>query len=373
MQGFLRHGRGMALLVGVLVASGGLARSASADPIDFRASTAVPNPGFEPGARRLTRTRPDALAGAWQHAPLPAIVPDSPADVILVEGTEEGAEPAATDLPPVLVTAPRVGDGVPRATVPTTSSFARVGPNRQPVWTTHRRFATTRAYVNAPWQVEFESWWEGKFKKDGSERHRYLEEVSIGLPGRVQLDLYWRVQHETGEPTRYSDFQIEARWALAPWNCLPLNPTLYGEYKILDDEPDVLEGKVLFAAELGRRWQWALNFFYERQLGGGEEVEMGFSQAFSYTVCDPSFSLGVEMKLEHVTEKGARDDPEIEFLLGPTIQWRPTRTTHIDIAPLFGLTDDSPDAQIYVVFGIDLFPGTSHAPSASLPTSSRAR
>jgi hypothetical protein len=46
---------------------------------------------------------------------------------------------------------------------------------------------------------------------------------------------------------------------------------------------------------------------------------------------------------------------------------------HIDVAPLFGLTDESPDVQVWVVLSIELWPGSSRTPSATLPTSSRAR
>ena len=360
--------RGTSLIAGVLALSLATAAGAAADEGDPWTRL---TPRDVAGQGRLTRRRrPDDSGLEGFKAALAEISgSDSDTDVAAPAPTD------AQDLPPVLVTAPRVEDGFGRGTPirQARSSFDRVGPNRQPLWTTHRRFASTRAYVNAPWQVEFESWWEGKFKKSGDERHRYLQEVGIGLPGRVQLDFYWRVQHETGEDTRWSDFQIEGRWALAKWDCLLWNPTIYLEYKLLEDEPDVFEAKLLLADDIGCRWQWAANLFYERQLGGSKEVEMGISAALGYTVCDPSFSVGIEAKFEHVTEAGARDDPEIAFLLGPTIQWRPTRNTHLDIAPLFGLTDDSPDAQVYVVFGIDLFPGTSQGRTASLPTSSRAR
>ena len=31
-------------------------------------------------------------------------------------------------------------------------------------------------------------------------------------------------------------------------------------------------------------------------------------------------------------------------------------STHLDIAPLFGVTDDAPSMKLYVVFGIDIGP-----------------
>jgi len=38
-------------------------------------------------------------------------------------------------------------------------------------------------------------------------------------------------------------------------------------------------------------------------------------------------------------------------LLGPSIQYRPLPQMTINFAPLVGLTDDSPDAQIYLNLG----------------------
>jgi hypothetical protein len=50
----------------------------------------------------------------------------------------------------------------------------------------------------------------------------------------------------------------------------------------------------------------------------------------------------------------------MEVLLGPSFQWRPTPRTHLDVVPLVGLTDESPDAQVFLVFGIDLGPSEKH-------------
>lgn len=321
----------------------------------------------DPALARVDRAELAAGAGAGLRAPAVewAALPGDPAPT--------QAEP----LPPVVVDVAPPGSPTRTSSAPTdlgrVPSFStRVGPNRQPAWTTHRRFATVRSYVIAPGQVELESWWEGKFKKSGDERHRWLEEISLGLPNRFQVDLYWRIQSETGEATRASDLQVEVRHALAPWGCLPLNPTLYGEWKVLEGQPDVAEGKLLLSDELGPRAQWSFNVFYERQLGGEEEVEWGASLGVGFSVCDPKLSVGVEAVYENTTVRGARGDPEQEVLLGPTIQWRPLRGVHLDVAPLLGLTDDSPDVQVWVVLGIDLLPGTSRR-SASLPVSSRAR
>ena len=60
-----------------------------------------------------------------------------------------------------------------------TSEEDPVGPNLQPEWTTRRRFATTRTYVLAPFQVEVESWWKGKFPKAGGSEHLFQEAMPL--------------------------------------------------------------------------------------------------------------------------------------------------------------------------------------------------
>ena len=41
----------------------------------------------------------------------------------------------------------------------------------------------------------------------------------------------------------------------------------------------------------------------------------------------------------------------------PSVQIQLSHMTHLDISPLFGLTETSPEMKLYVIFGIDLSPG----------------
>lgn len=102
---------------------------------------------------------------------------------------------------------------MPRVTVignPVLSRDTLIGENRQPEWTAHRRFATTRVYVLPPWQVEFEQWWRGKFPREGKPEHLFQTEIGIGLPYRLQLDFYENVEHASSG-TRHAGTQVEAR------------------------------------------------------------------------------------------------------------------------------------------------------------------
>src|SRR5690349_7554314 len=80
---------------------------------------------------------------------------------------------------------------VTREFEPALKENARTGAYEQPEWTTHRRFSTTRVYLQRdPWEFGFEQWWRGRFFRNDSASHLLQEEFSLGLPYRTQLDIY---------------------------------------------------------------------------------------------------------------------------------------------------------------------------------------
>ena len=258
-----------------------------------------------------------------------------------------------TTLPTVTVTERRspqalLGDNIISQDTP-------VGPYNQPAWTTERFFANSRVYVRPPGTVEFAQFWTPEFGKSGGVEHAFREEIEIGLPYRFQLDLYQNWNIDEDGRTFYKGSSVELRYALADWGRIPLNPTFYGEWNFNDKAPDVWELKLLLGDTFGERWNWAANFTYEQENGGGRETEIAVSQALTYAVIDSTLNVGIEMLFEHKTERGSRGDPEIEFLIGPAINVKPSRNSFISISPLFGTTDDSPTAAVFVVAGFQLW------------------
>ncbi|WP_265592743.1 transporter [Verrucomicrobium sp. BvORR034] len=269
---------------------------------------------------------------------------------VFTAGAAMAAQPSAT-LPTVVVNAPPTQT----STGSSLAEEALVGPYNQPEWTGHRRFSTTRVYLQRqPWEVGFEQWWRVRQYDDAPEKHLFIEEIEIGLPYRMQLDLYYDWVHEEGE-TLNKDFAVELRWALADWGVIPLNPTLYGEYKFTDDDygSDVYEFKLLLGDDFGPRLHWGLNLVYERETSGEEAQEFAVTQGISYTIIDQVLSAGLEMQFKYENVAGERDNGEHKFQIGPSVQWRPSHNTHIDLVGLFGCTDESPDFEGFVVFGID--------------------
>jgi hypothetical protein len=245
-----------------------------------------------------------------------------------------------------------------------------VGPYGQPEWTTERRFPGTRVYLQQmPWNVGVEQWVRGRYFRDGTAETRFQEEVEIGLPHRFQLDLYetWAIDQD--RRIDQDEASVELRYALADWGKIPLNPTLYLEYAEHNNSPNTLEGKLLLGSDIATNLHWGLNLACEQELYGARNTELAASQGFGYSVLDQKLNLGVEMEYYH--EKSMGTSAQNWFLIGPSLQWRPTRSTHLDLAPLIGCTHDSPRVEAYLVFGYDFGIGTKKERYA--PTSLRGQ
>ncbi len=246
-----------------------------------------------------------------------------------------------------------------------------VGPNRQPEWTTQPNFTTSRVYVRPPGQVELVQFWTPEFARNGEVSHGFREEIEIGLPYRFQLDLYGNWEITQSRDARATGGSVELRYALADWGKIPLNPALYGEWTFNRNAADVLELKLLLGQVFFAKWHYAANITFEQQMGDERETAWQVSQALSYPLIDRKLNAGVEMLWERATEKDLRGDPTNAFAIGPSLNVRPTGNTFINVAPLFGVTNDAPHAQVFVTFGYR-FGGPSES-GVTAPASMQAR
>ncbi len=257
----------------------------------------------------------------------------------------------------------------PGGTLPTVTAIApaqassedtNIGPYNQPEWTEHRRFSTTRVYIQKePWEIGLEQWWRVRTYDDKTTAHRFTEELEIGLPHRFQLDLYWNWAHD-GDGTHHDEFAVELRHALADWGKIWGNPTLYLEYAFVNPDfgGDVLEAKVLLGDDFGKGWHWGLNFIFESELSHERAREAAISGGLSRTIIDGVLSAGIEMQWKHETVAGERGNPEIQFEIGPSIQWRLSKNTHLDVVALAGTTSQGPSFEGFVIFGFDFGGGS---------------
>src|SRR5437879_5208401 len=95
----------------------------------------------------------------------------------------------------------------------------------------HGRISTlTKSYVLSPFSFELEAGYEGSIFRHGLPAQLFRQEIEVGLPARFTVGVQNRVEHFAGD-TRDRSFTLEARYALANWNKLPLNPTISAEYR----------------------------------------------------------------------------------------------------------------------------------------------
>jgi hypothetical protein len=236
--------------------------------------------------------------------------------------------------------------------------------------------------------------------RHGPPDYLFTQEIEMGLPYRFGVAAEAQFERFNGGGGAQT-VSLETRWALADWNKIPLNPTLFAEYKfgvgtIRHEEvppppgeggeeeeeeeggppkvPDAYEFRLLLAQDFGEHVEWAMNWFFEKENTGDRGREWGFSQSAMVPVLLPNerLKIGVEMEYKNVTTKDTRGDALNSFVIGPTLAWKPTASTRLDISPLFGCTSDSPVADVFVAFSW-LFGGERGETEAEAPVSSRFR
>jgi len=256
----------------------------------------------------------------------------------------------------------------------------------------------TNAYVLPPGAVFFGLIYQGDSLRFNRPDSLLTQEVEIGLPHRFGI-AFENTTEFYRSTTQDKSFSIEGRYAFADWNKIPLNPTIFVEYKvgigtIFHDEgppepmpkgeaeeflaeheplPDAFEVRLLLAQNFGKV-EWALNGFFEQEVGGDRGREVGFAQSMMVPVTsDERLKVGVEMQLTVFNDRGIRDNDEPDsyrFIVGPTIAWKPSSNTRFDLSPLFGVTDDAPHASVFLVFSY-LMGGEKE--QAEAPASTRNR
>src|SRR5438132_6876040 len=244
-----------------------------------------------------------------------------------------------------------------------------------PVSFSQSRFsATTNAYVLPPGAVYSSLIYENDVVHFRSPNHTFTQEIEVGLPYRINLAVENSVERDGGT-LQDATFSLEARYAFADWDKIPLNPTIFAEYKfgignILHDEgaptpahkfgpggfdkgediPDAYEFRLLLSEDFFDRIEWSLNTFFEQELAPGDRGrEWGIAQSVVTpihlfheaaapapdgknfeTKSVPGISsiveemkAGIECQFRSFSDKGSRGTPYNSFVIGPTVAWRP--------------------------------------------------
>jgi hypothetical protein len=257
------------------------------------------------------------------------------------------------------------------------------------------RFAPlTTAYVLPPWHFYLGEIYEGDAFRHGPPDHLFTQEIEMGLPYRFGVATEGQFERFNGGGGMRT-ISIEGRYALADWGKIPLNPTVFAEYKfgvgtIRHEEgpppppgeeeggppkvPDAYEVRLMLADEFFGRLEWAFNAFFEKENTGDRGREWGFAQSAVTPVLLPheQLKVGLEMEYKNFTVKDTRGNPQNIFVIGPTASYRTTRSTRFDVSTLFGCTDDSPVVQVFAVFSWQLGPG-GEGQEIEAPVSTRNR
>src|SRR5215468_10141916 len=238
----------------------------------------------------------------------------------------------------------------------------------------HGRISTlTKSYVLAPFNFEVEAGYEGDIFRHGLPVQLFRQEIEMGLPARFTVGVQNQVEHFAGD-TFDRSFTLEARYALANWNKLPLNPTISAEYRfgLSDTSQDSGELTLLISHDFPNLIEWALNIFVDREFGGRESTSAGFAQSVEVPVLLPEEKLevGLEMQYRSGGETIEPDRTVKGLVIGPTLAWRPTKGVRFDLSPLFGCSDHAPALQVFAVFSFS-FGGTAEA-EAEMPASAHS-
>src|ERR1700730_11013323 len=161
----------------------------------------------------------------------------------------------------------------------------------------------TNAYVLPPGAIYASLIYEDDVVHFRNPDQHWTQEVEVGLPYRINVAIENNIQRYDGD-LQDATFSFEARYALADWDKIPLNPTIFAEYKtgignILHDEgaptpahkfgpggfdksmeiPDAYELRLLLSEDFFDKIEWALNTFFEQETAGDRGREWGIAQS----------------------------------------------------------------------------------------------
>jgi hypothetical protein len=205
----------------------------------------------------------------------------------------------------------------------------------------HGRISTlTKSYVLSPFSFELESGYEGDIFRHGLPAQLFRQEIEMGLPARFTLGVQNQAEHFAGN-TFDRSFTLEARYALANWNKLPLNPTISAEYRFgfSDTSQDSGELALLISHDFPNLIEWAMNIFVDREFGGRESTSAGFAQSVEVPVLLPEEKLEIGLEMQY-RSGGETIEPEHTIkglVIGPTLAWRPTKSARFDSLSPFRL------------------------------------
>jgi hypothetical protein len=222
----------------------------------------------------------------------------------------------------------------------------------------HGRISTlTRSYVLAPFSFEVEAAFEQQTFRHDTPAMFFGQEIEMGCPARFTVGLTNDVAHFHGDIREHS-FGLEARYALADWDKLPLNPTISAGHRfgIRSAAEDSGELALLVSHSFPNLVEWALNVFVDHGFSGKAFTTAGFAQSVEIPLLLPEekLEMGIEMQYRSYRDRLPVEPEGRGFVIGPTLAWRPTKHARFDLSPLIGCTHDAPAVQLFAIFSVSL-------------------
>lgn len=170
-------------------------------------------------------------------------------------------------------------------------------------------------------------------------------EIEYGLTENWDIGLYqmWNQSYGTNSTSefQYEGFKVKSRYKLFKRGEFIVDPLIYLEYIRNANlaEPDVLEGKLVLAKDIGK-FNVSYNQIVERELGGDGETEHEYAAGVKYDVF-PGFSAGLEAKGSY---------SEDEHAAGPVVSIE-TDKLWVSLGVAFGLNGKTDDVQARMIAG----------------------
>jgi hypothetical protein len=235
--------------------------------------------------------------------------------------------------------------------------------------------------VLSPYEVFLGFFSETRFQRHDKASLDLFQDIEVGLPYRFEIGFENHLGF-AGSRAAETMANIEARYAFGKWGAIPLNPAISAAYDfgvknpnderaredLLNtgsDQADAYELELLFGEEFVPRVQWVLNCMFRQEIGNERGREIGFTQDVSYLLIADRLELGAEMRYRHVTTNSRRLGSANEFIIGPSVSWKPNRHTVIDFAPLLGCTHDSPVVSAFLTISFEFGGAESLPPEGS--------
>jgi hypothetical protein len=189
-------------------------------------------------------------------------------------------------------------------------------------------------------------------KLDKSDAWEYRIEIEHGLSPRWDISVYQIFSQNEGDAFKWDAVQFRTRYRLVEPGQMMFDPVLYLEYRRKIDlkKQNKAEVKLLLSEDFDR-FNLAINPVYEFFWAPGDPIhELGLDVGASREV-----SFAVSLGLESTSRIEFLPDGETEtgWYVGPTFSLAPG-DVYFTFGYAWGITDDSNDARMRFLMGVDI-------------------